>query len=241
MLPISFAEVALSSVIVAIAASVQGAVGFGLAMLAAPLLVLIEPDLIPAPLILNGMLLVIMLTYRERKHIDMHGVTWMTLGCIPGSAIAAGVLAVISANGFNILFSILVLLAVVLSALGFSVSLTKPNILMAGVLSGFMGTTSAIGGPPAALIYQNVPAAKLRGTLSAYFCACGIVALIALAFSGRCGTDEMTLALALLPGLLVGLAFSRLTVRILDQYSVRPAVLILSAMSAIAVMIRTLL
>jgi len=241
MLPISLFEAILACSIVAVASCVQGSIGFGLAVMAAPLLVLIEPDFIPAPLILNGMVLVVLLAYRERKTVDRNGVKWMAIGCVPGSAIAAVVLTALSASGFRIMFSVLVMMAVVLSALGFSIRLTRVNILTAGVLSGFMGTTSSIGGPPVALIYQHLPGARFRGTLSTYFCVAGTFAIIALILAGRCGKDELLLALVILPGLLVGLALSKLTASMLDRHSMRPAVLILSGVSAIAVLVRTIL
>lgn len=241
MLPISLFEAILACTIVAVASCVQGSIGFGLAVLAAPLLVLIEPEFIPAPLILNGMILVVLLAYRERKTVDRNGVKWMAIGCVPGSAIAAVVLTVVSASGFRIMFSILVMVAVVLSAIGYSIRLTRVNIFIAGVLSGFMGTTSSIGGPPVALIYQNLSGDRFRGTLSTYFCVAGTFAIIALILAGRCGKDELLLALVILPGLLIGLAFSRLTASMLARRSMRPAVLILSAVSAIAVLVRTIL
>jgi len=241
MLPIPLFEAVLACAIVAVASCVQGSIGFGLAVLAAPLLVLIEPEFVPAPLILNGMILVVLLAYRERKTVDSNGVKWMAIGCVPGSAIAAVVLTVVSASGFRIMFSILVMMAVVLSAIGYSIRLTRVNIFTAGVLSGFMGTTSSIGGPPVALIYQNLSGDRFRGTLSTYFCVAGTFAIIALILAGRCGKDELLLALVVLPGLLIGLAFSKLTAGMLARRSMRPAVLILSAVSAIAVLVRTIL
>jgi len=234
-------EIIVSSIIVAIAACIQGSIGFGLAMLAAPLLVLIEPDLVPAPLIVNGLLLTFLMAYRERRSIDVQGVTWMATGCVPGIVIASVVLTVISADGFTILFSILVLLAVALSALGYSIRFTKTNVLIAGTFSGFMGTTSSIGGPPVALVYQNSTGAQMRGTLSAYFFICGILALVGLFIVGWFGIDELWLALSLLPGLIIGFAVSSITSGKLDRYSLRPAVLVLSGIAAIAVLARALL
>ncbi len=234
-------EIIVSSIIVAIAACIQGSIGFGLAMLAAPLLVLIEPDLVPAPLIVNGLLLTFLMAYRERKAIDVSGVTWMVTGCVPGIVAASVVLTVISADGFTILFSILVLLAVALSALGYSIRLTKTNVLIAGTFSGFMGTTSSIGGPPVALVYQNSTGAQMRGTLSAYFFICGILALVGLFIVGWFGVDELWLALSLLPGLIIGFAVSSITSGKLDRYSLRPAVLVLSGIAAFAVLARALL
>ena len=124
MVPVSPLEIVLVTFIVAIGACIQGSIGFGWAMLAAPFLVLIDSDFAPGPVILAGMVLVISMTYRERKGIENRGVKWMALGSVPGVVGASSVLAVISATAFTITFSILVLLAVALSAAGFSIPLS---------------------------------------------------------------------------------------------------------------------
>lgn len=239
MFPVSPFEAVAVSAIVAVGACVQGSIGFGWAMLAAPFIVLIEPDFVPGPVILAGILLVILLTYRERRAIDTSGVKWMSLGSVPGIAGASVVLMIISSTAFTIMFSMLVLLAVALSATGLSVALSNRNIFISGLLSGFMGTMSSIGGPPVALLYQHARGDQLRGTLSAFFLICASMALIALGVVGWLGSDELKLALVLIPGLIIGFAASKFTTRVLDQHSLRPAVLALSAMAAIAVLVRT--
>lgn len=240
MLSLSYPEIAGVVSIVTIGACIQGSIGFGWAMLAAPFIVLIEPDFVPAPAIMAGILLVVLMTWRERKFIDKRGVQWMSAGCIPGIAGAAGVLSVISATGFTIAFSILVLLAVALSAIGLSVMLSNRNLFLAGLFSGFMGTMSSIGGPPVALIYQHTSGSKLRGTLSAFFLICATMALGGLFLAGKLGPGEVKLALILVPGLVIGFVLSRFTTRMLDRHTVRPAVLTLSALAAVAVLVRAI-
>ncbi len=241
MFELSPLETFLIVAVVTVAACIQGSIGFGWAMIAAPVAVLIEPDFVPGPMILSGLLLTVLLTYRERNNIDLEGVRWMGLGSVGGIVISSVILIFISSNGFTILFSILVLMAVALSAIGLSVMLTKRNLFVAGMLSGFMGTASSIGGPPVALIYQHATGPKLRGTLSAFFLTLGILALFALLAVGWLEGDDLPLALILLPGLIIGYASSRFTTGILDRYSMRPAVLILSAAAAIAVLVRAVI
>jgi len=240
MLPISPLEAITVTLIVAVGACIQGSIGFGWAMLAAPFIVLIEPDFVPAPMILSGILLVVLMTYREREHIDKREVKWMALGCIPGIAGASAILSVISTSGFAITFAVLVLLAVLLSAIGLSVILSNRNLFLAGLLSGLMGTMSSIGGPPVALVYQHTTGAKLRGTLSAFFLICASLALTGLLVVRWLGIDELKLALVLIPGLIIGFIASRFTARLLDHRSIRPAVLILSASAAVGVLIRAI-
>ena len=64
-------------------------------------------------------------------------------------------LAVVSDDALSLLFAVLVLLAVGLSVAGWHLAKTRPNLVGVGVLSGFMGTVSGIGGPPIALVYQQ--------------------------------------------------------------------------------------
>ncbi len=240
MLPISPLETVVVTLIVVVGACIQGSIGFGWAMLSAPFIVLIEPDFVPGPMILAGVLLVILMTCRERGGIDKRGVKWMAAGSVPGIAGAAAVLMVISSTGFTIMFSILVLLAVVLSAIGLSVMLSGRNLFLAGLLSGFMGTMTSIGGPPVALIYQHATGAKLRGTLSAFFLICACMALVGLLVAGKLGTNELKLALILIPGLVIGFVVSRFISGFIDRYSIRPAVLILSTIGAVMVLVRAL-
>lgn len=240
MPPISSIEAFGASAIVMVSAWVQGSIGFGLAIVAAPLLVLIEPDLVPGPLILNGLLLTLLMAYRERGAIDRERIGWAIGGAVGGTALAAVLLRVISPYAFTILFSVLVLLAVGLSAIGLAVSLTRRSALVAGTLSGFMGTISSIGGPPVALLYQRSSAAAFRGTLAVFFCTTGVMALLALTLAGKLGGDELALAWPMLPGLVLGYALSGLTVGAFDRRSLRPAVLILSAFSAVGVLVREL-
>lgn len=237
MLPVSPFEIIIVTIIVAFGACIQGSIGFGWAMLAAPFVVLIEPDFVPAPMILSGILLVLMMTWKERKSIDTNGVKWMAIGCIPGIVGASAAIWILSATGFTIAFSILVLLAVLLSAIGISVVLSDRNLFLAGLLSGFMGTMSSIGGPPVALIYQHATGEKLRGTLSAFFLICASLALVGLSIAGNLGVHELKLAPVLIPGLVIGFMASRSVSGFIDRYPIRPAVLILSMIGAVMVLI----
>ena len=68
MIPIQILTVSL---VVAVDSALQGSVGFGLGMLAALILVLIDPKLVPGPLLF---------AFREHREIDLHGVSWALAG-----------------------------------------------------------------------------------------------------------------------------------------------------------------
>ena len=224
-----------------IGSALQGSVGFGLALVAAPVLVLIDPSLVPGPLLFCGLVLTVLMSYRERQAMDVSGLKWGILGRLPGTFVAVVVLTNVPKKELTLILGAFVLFAVALSASGLHISPTMWTLLSAGALSGFMGTTASIGGPPIALLYQNVPGARLRSTLSGYFALGTTISLLALAAVGRFGRDEFWSALALLPGVLIGFVLSTRTRQLFDQGYTRAAVLTVSAVSGAIVILRALL
>ena len=68
----------------------------------------------------------------------------------------------------------------------------RPSTLFgAGVLSGFMGTVSGIGGPPVALLYQHESGRTLRATLPRYFLVGGAITMVTLVAVGKLGRAEL--------------------------------------------------
>lgn len=225
-------------VAVALGAALQGSVGFGLSLVAVPLLALIEPRLLPGPLLCVAIVLTLLLSHRERRSIDFHGVKWGIAGRIPGAVVGAAALKVMPQEQISLMFGTLVILAVLISLLPIRIRPTAPRLLGAGLLSGFMGTTAAVGGPPIALLLQHSPGPQLRGTLSSFFVMGASVSLLALIAIGRFGVPELRLSLLLLPGILAGFWGSRYTARILDRGYTRTVVLVVSALAAALVILR---
>jgi len=113
-------------------------------------------------------------------------------------------------------------------------------LILTGILSGFMGTTSAIGGVPMALIYQDLQGPKLRGTLSAIFVVGTLLSIISLIIIGRFGGQQIILSLELIPGILIGYFISTRTAKLFDRGYVRLMVLGLAGLSGVVILIRGL-
>lgn len=223
---------------VAIGATVQSAVGFGMAMIAAPLLLLIDIRLVPGPLLASGLVLTALMVGRERAGIDPPTVGWAVLGGVPGTFLGAAVIALVPSHLAGIVLGGVVLGGVGMSATGYRVAPTTPAIVSAGAASGVMGTVASMGGPPLALLYQDADAAMLRGTMAGYFTISIIVALSALAVVGRFGPAEWSLAVPLLPGVLVGFLVGGRIAHRLDQRATRRAILWVCGIAAVAVIVR---
>lgn len=240
MIPFDLPELALVLAVCWLGALVQAAVGFGLALIAAPLLLLVYPPLVPGPLTAASLLLTGLVAYRDRAGIDFRGIGWAMLGRVFGTGAAAVFLAVASARVFDIAFGVLVLLGVALSIAGLAARPARGSAIVAGGLSGLMGTVSSIGGPPMALLYQRENAEILRGTLAGFFVLGSSLSLVALALVGRFGHEEQWLSVVLAPPMALGFAMASPLRRRMSRGAIRPLVLTLSTLSAIAVLWRGL-
>jgi hypothetical protein len=227
--------------IVAAAAAVQASIGFGLAIVAAPLLALLDRAYVPGPLIASGTCLALIMALRERPAMDVSGVRTAVAGRVLGVIPAGYALSVASQETYDLLFSTLVLAAVALSLFRREIRPTPGTVFAAGIASGFMGTITAIGGPPLALVYQSSRGPELRATLAGMFLLGSVISLAALAAIGRFGAAELARTAVLVPGVVLGVLASRPLLHLSNPGATRPLVLALSTASALAVLARALL
>jgi uncharacterized membrane protein YfcA len=237
---VTVAQLLLASGAVALGALVQGAVGFGATLVAAPLLVLVRPDLVPGPISVCFPALSILVLLRDRRHAELGPLRWSVLGLVPGAAVAAVAVAVLPARGIEALVAVLILLAVAASASGLEVEPAPASLTVAGALSGFMGTAAGPSGPAMALLHQRTSGAQLRATLARFFVASSVISIVALLPTGRLGPDDAAHGLLLVPAVLLGYAGSGLLLAHVDRGRTRTAVLLLSAASALAVLVKAL-
>jgi uncharacterized membrane protein YfcA len=235
--PLSIENYLLSLIIITVGSILQGVIGFGLGIVSVPLLLLIEPAFVPGPLLLAALFLNILISRREKKDIDYPSLRWIIPGRVFGTIIGAAVLNYFPQNIISILFGTLVLIAVALSSSGLHLHFNPGNLLGVGTLSGFMATTTSIGGPPLALLYQRESGNRIRGTLSVIFIVGTILAVLSLVVIGRFGMKELILAVSSFPAILFGFLLSGKAVPILDKGYVRPAIFIFSAAAAIYVIL----
>jgi uncharacterized protein len=230
----------LAVAIVAAASALQASIGFGLAIVAAPLLALLDRGWVPGPLIAAGTCLSLIMVIRERHELDLDGVGVAAAGRVLGAIPASYALSLASQETFDLLFGVIVLAAVGISMLRSELRTTPRTIFVAGVASGIMGTITSIGGPPVALAYQSERGPRLRATLAGMFLLGSMISLAALAAVGRFGAPELVRAAVLVPGVVVGAIAARPLLHRFDAGSTRPLVLGLSAGSALLVLARAL-
>ena len=234
-------EILLISLVVSIGAALQGSVGFGMALAANPILVLINPEFVPGPMLASAFFLSILVIIRERQSLSLNGLQWAIAGRLLGAILSAWLLLLISPDALILLFGFLVIFAVLITAFGFKIPITKINLGIAGTLAGIMGTIGSIGGPPMALVYQREDACRIRTTLSGFFIAGTAISMATLAMIGRFGVQEIKLTGLLIPGLFFGFILSSKALPWFDGKYTRPIILLISTISALVVITRQLL
>jgi uncharacterized membrane protein YfcA len=222
---------------VAVGALTQGALGFGFGMLAAPVLAIVDDDLVPGAVLVLGVTVAAIIAWQERGALDWRGIRWALVGRVLGTVLGVLALSWLDAEDFAIVLGSFILVAVVLSVAGWHVRPTRSTLVGAGTVSGVMGTLTSIGGPPMALVYQRERAAQIRSTLAGFFLFGASLAIVSLTVSGQFGRGELVDGVRLLPGLLLGVVASRKLGRYLDNGWTRPALLALCTVAAIVLIV----
>lgn len=229
------------AVVVFLASALQGSIGFGAGMVAAPAIALVEPELLPALVVMFACLLTLMVTVRERAHLDLGGAAWALVGRLPGSAIGALMVAVLPVAVLSWVVAVSVAAGIGSAFLGWRPTPTRRALVTAGAISGIMGTSTSIGGAPMAIVWQGQEPARLRGTMSAFFLVGSIASVILLVLVGAVTWHSFEVFLWLIPSVAAGFLLSRRLNRWLDAERLRLAGLLLASLGAVLLVVRLLL
>ncbi len=189
----------LSALICLLASFVQGVSGFGSALVAMPLLMLIMPARMATPIcVLMGVIITTDLTIRLRKHVDVKNMLVLSAGAVPG--IFAGIY-LLGHFDDQLLRR---LLGVVLATYASWALFVKAPVLRlgrawgaaAGFAAGALGAALSTGGPPV-IIYCSLLGwnrDRLKATLSAFFLAASLVIVCAHVAAGFTTVTVLKLA-----------------------------------------------
>lgn len=213
--------------------TVQGALGFGLGLVAAPILALVDRALVPGPLLMVGVVATFVMAWRERGGLDFKAISWALVGRVLGTAAGLVLILRLSDDMILLALALATLLGVALSVGGWDIRPTRGTLVGAGTVSGMMGLLTSIGGPPMALVYQHERGPKMRSTLAGFFLVGASLAFATLVVSGEVRGTELRHGLVLMPGLFVGLSVARPLARVLDRGLTRAAVLLTSTVTSL--------
>jgi uncharacterized membrane protein YfcA len=234
---ISLWQYVLAVLVVAVGAMIQGSLGFGLGLVSAPALALIDATFIPGPLLLVGVAVTLTVFLRERGAVDWKGMKWAIFGRVIGTIAGGWAVVAFSKDAVIVLVAVLVLAGVLMTSIGWKIKTNRTTLSAAGLVSGVMGTLTSVGGPPMALVYQRETAQKLRATLAGFFLVGATFSLLTLAVSGGMSQHDFALGALMLPGYVIGMIANRWASRFLDKGYSRVAVLTFSALSSIVLLL----
>ena len=200
--------------VVFFAAFVQAITGFGLVILAAPMLMLFfaakETILITLLVAICSNTLQTGLVYKDA---DVRLVRHLVMGAVAGLPVGLFFYHGFSNAMLKILISLAILAFLVISHfLRLHFQKTKKKSLMTGVLSGFFYTTTGMGGIPLILYttHMNMTPKMMRGTSILYFFFGNIFSCLAFYLSGTDFFYAGQQVLYLLPGLFMGLGLGHI-------------------------------
>lgn len=232
---------ALIAIAVFVGSALQGSIGFGAGMVAAPLIALVEPDLLPALVVMFAALLTLMVTVRERAHLDLGGAGWALVGRLPGSALGALLVLMLPVAALSWVVVASVAVGIGSAFLGWRPVPTRTALVTAGALSGIMGTSTSIGGAPMAIVWQGQEPARLRGTMSAFFLVGSLTSVLLLTLVGSVTWHAVQVVLWLVPAVALGFLLSRQLNRWMTAERLRLAGLVLALGGAVLLVVRLLL
>ena len=170
---------------VLVGAVVQGSVGFGIVVVAAPFVIWAAPELMPGSMLVCGFVMPLMHLSTGWRDVDRASLRSALAGRLLLTPVGVWVVAVSSPRLIALLVGILVLVVAVASAYAPEFEARPRNLFVAGLLTGISGTSAAVGGPFVAMTLQHEDPATIRATLAAFFTVGSAASMTGLALAGR--------------------------------------------------------
>lgn len=217
---------------------VQTALGFGMAVIAAPIFVLLNPMWVPVALTLCALFLSVLNTWNQRQHLELKALALPFITRIPGTIAGAWLLLQLDTNTLQIFVACCVLLAVIISYYGAQFEYTSKRMGAAAFVSGIMGTTTSIGGPPMALVMQHGDPKNVRANLSLYFAYSCTLSMFSYYAIGILDTQLLIESASFLPVCILGFVLGiKARARVDDGNKFRPLVLVVCSAAALVALL----
>jgi len=218
-------------IVVFIAGFTQGAIGFGSAMVAVPLLGLFIPIKTVVPFtVLNGLLITASLCWRLRREIRPEMVTPLFIGCIPGVAAGTYLLSRAPATLLQVCLGVLVISYAVYALVKHQAVRWRPSSLpamAAGFGTGAIGAVFSAGGPPTIIYLSGLdrPAPEIKATFAGFFLLAGLLIAAFHFAAGLISGEAVRLFAFSAPAILAGVLIGEKVSRHLDEIRYRRLVL----------------
>lgn len=196
----------------------QGISGFGSALLAMPLLVLVM-DVREAVTLspLNGLIINIFMAVQHKSHLDWRKILPLIVGCLPGIYVGVTILKNVDSAIIKCSLGIFIISYALYCLVGRwgKKRVSKGWAYVAGFATGTIGSAFSAGGPPS-IIYVTLTGWKkdeIKATLAVLFLFTTVMALVAHSLTGLTTPRVLTFyaftALPVLGGAFLGVQLSK--------------------------------
>lgn len=215
-------------VITFIAATVNGALGYGFSSITVPVALLfytnrvLNPALVLVEMVINGYVLFI-----NRRSIP--NVWWrvapILIGLVAGVAIGSYILSLVHPAWVKLVTYLFLLPLILLQAAGIRKPIVAEKVIAIpfGLGIGTLYSVTTISGPPLALLFNNQGYAKqdFRAALAVIRVAESVVTGIAYSFLGLYSADSIEIIPYIVPSVLLGIPLGTFLIRWMDPETFR--------------------
>jgi len=223
------------AIIVFFGGIVQGCAGFGLSLSTVPVMVFVfQPTILtPVQLLLSLVNNVTVLTEVWRKAIWQQ-VLWLVAGGICGIPLGIFLLKSLASSYIKLGIGVIVLAVASAMLAGWKLRLPArlAMLLPVGLLSGILGGSTSLNGPPVILYFTSQHPDKdvFRANMAAYFTAVNIAGLAMFLSAGLLTRTVLTMAAVFVIPLIAGTLCGILLARQISERHFRPGILIVLAL-----------
>ena len=238
---LSLIELVFISVLLFASAAIQGILGFGFAVISSPILVQIEPLLVPQILSLLALPMAYRIYQREKKEVDWKPFKFLFLGRVIGGPLGLLLLINLNERLLSISVGAIVFFAGVATFNEWTLERNNQTSWIAGSLSGIFAMIAGVGGPPIAILYRGASGKEFRPSLNAVFTFGIIITLSLLFISGEIYRDHLVLILYLAIPVALGLKLSSSLFSDVSDATISKGVTYFSIISGLIVIFRNII
>lgn len=231
--------VLLAAAAVAVAVAIQLASGSGFGLLAAPLLLLVEPDAVPVPLLLVTVPVMLVAAWQDRTGLaGGFELGRVVIAAVPAAVVAAAMAPAALAPAVVLMLGILEVVVAGAALAGWRLPEAPLVAPAAGVASGTLAALVATPGLPVLVVYRNANPSAYRANLAVYYLVITVASIGLILGLRGIGTDALAATARLLPGVLVGWPLGVWLGRRIAARQLRPVGLTLAALAGAALIVK---
>ncbi|MDT0215169.1 TSUP family transporter [Rothia sp. ARF10] len=223
-----------------VGALVQSMIGFGMAVVAVPFVVVAAPDLMPGAVLVTSFTLPAVQLALAPLDIAWRELGWALLARLVTTPLGVAAVALLSTRVISVAVAVLILVTVATSLTTIEVRMNARNAVAAGAVAGVSGTATSIGGPFLALVLQHERPERIRSTLAVFFLLGAVMAIGSLGLAGEFTREQLVAGLVWLPFIGAGYAVASPLRHRLDGERLRRWVLTFCVVAGVSLVVRAL-